>query len=325
MNNQKYILNFTNIGNSEEFSNATADELRVLIAITSGGLSPADTKTIADSIGCSAARAKAAVTLWLESGLLTEYDGESGIIEEHASTLRKGELSELTATESSVIIRDDGLAPLFNECARLLGRAALNRNEAGIITALTTEYALDEEYVLTLAAHLALKKKFTVAKLRDEAIRLCGKGFDTSLKLAKYIEEQEYLEGIEWEYRRLLGITGRIPSERECEFIRRWSSELGYSVESVKVAYDVCVMNLRKVSLPYMDKLLTAWHEAGCKTADECRAKQEADKVARAAERKTSTKKSTSRAEATTPKYGNFDVNEAFAAALNRSFGDDED
>lgn len=324
MNNPKYILNFANIGDSAEFHDATAEELRVLILITSGGISPTDTRQIAELAGCTAARAKAAVTLWLESDLLTEYDG-SGITEEHVSHLRRGELTELSAKESSDIIRDDQLAPLLDECARMLGRAALNRHEAGIITALTAEYTLNEEYILMLAAHLVAKKSFTVAKLRDEAIRLSAKGYDTAAKLEKYIKEQEYLEGVEWEYRRLLGITGRIPSERECEFIRRWSGELGYSVEAVKVAYDVCVMNLRKVSLPYMDRMLTAWHEAGCRTAAECRAKQEADKAARAAERRSPAKKGASRAEAPTPKYGDFDVNEAFAAALNRSFGNDDE
>ena len=166
-----------------------------------------------------------------------------------------------------------------------------------------------------------------LAELRDEAIKLNQRGFDTIEKLEKHIAEQEYLEGVEWEYRRLLGISGRLPSESECEYIKRWSHELDFSVEAVKVAYDVCVMNLRKVSLAYMDKLLTSWHEAGCKTAAECRSRHETDRIAYQAERSeksTAQKREKTKTTETTPRYGNFDVNEAFAAALSRSFGDDD-
>ena len=70
--------------------------------------------------------------------------------------------------------------------------------------------------------------------------------------------------------------------------------------------------------LRYMDAILTSWHEAGCKTLSECKAKIEADRVNRAAE-KSKRKQEKSRPE--TPRYGDFDVNEAFINAIDRSFG----
>ncbi len=327
MSKSHYIIVPERFCDCAELADATAEELRVLLALVNLDIDGSDTAKLARLARTSTARAKAAVTLWLESGVIAEYDGNTpAVTEEHESKVRRGELSELSATEASEIIHKDNLAPVLYECARLMGRAALNQSEAKMLTALMTEYSLTDEYVIVLAAHLAPKKRLTASRLRDEAIKLVGRGFDSVEKLEKYIKEQEYLEGVEWEYRRLLGITGRIPSERECEHIRRWSVELGYSVEVVKVAYDVCVMNLRKVSLPYMDKLLTAWHEAGCRTAEECKAKLEADRATmrcEKAEKQNARRKPLS--EAPTPRYGNFDVNEAFAAALSRSFGDDED
>ena len=328
MSKIRYIAVPERLRECAELADATAEELRVLLALITLDADPQDTEALAKTARTSVARAKAATTLWREAGVITEYDpSASAIEEEHGEVLRRGELTELSAEDTTRIIRRDSLAPVLYECARLMGRAALNQSEVKMLTALMTEYALTDEYVLTLAAHLAQKKRFTAAKLRDEAIKLNQRGYDTIDKLEKHIAEQEYLEGVEWEYRRLLGISGRLPSERECEYIKRWSGEFDFSVEVVKVAYDVCVINAHKVSLPYMDKLLTTWHEAGCRTAAECRSKYESDRVAYHAEKseKSGTpKRVKSKTAESTPRYGNFDVNEAFAAALSRSFGDDD-
>ena len=328
MSKIRYIAVPERLQTCAELSDATAEELRVLLALTTLDADPQDTAALASLARTSVARAKAAITLWREAGVITEYDSDTSTVEEeHGETLRRGQLTELTAEDTTRIIRRDSLAPVLAECAGLMGRAALNQSEVKMLTALMTEYALTDEYIITLAAHLAPKKRLTAAKLRDEAIKLNQRGFDTIEKLEKHIAEQEYLEGVEWEYRRLLGISGRLPSESECEYIKRWSHDFDFSVEAVKVAYDVCVMNLRKVSLPYMDKLLSAWHEAGCKTSAECKEKYEADRIAYQAEKNeksSSQKRAKTKTENSTPRYGNFDVNEAFAAALSRSFGDDD-
>ena len=330
MDRSVYIISADKLADSREFADASAEELRVLLSLIASGGSMSDVGRLADAAGVSVARTKAALTLWREAGIITE-DGEpdrgkTRITEEHGEILRRGELPEQDAEEVSRIIRERDLAPVINEFAKLMGRAALNQNETKTVAALVSEYSLTVEYLLTLAAHLSQKQKLSITRFRDEAIKLCGRGIDELSRLEKYVEEQEYLEGVEWEYRRLLNIGPRIPSETERELIRRWSVDFGFSIEVVNVAYDVCVMNLRKVNLPYMDKLLTAWHEAGCKTAAECKAKLESDRAERQAEReeKKSGAKKKPRSESSVPKYGNFDVNEAFAAALNRSFCDDD-
>ena len=64
-----------------------------------------------------------------------------------------------------------------------------------------------------------------------------------------------------------------------------------------------------------MDKILTAWHEAGCKTLAECVAHQGEQKST--AEEPKRAKKS----EAPKLRYGDFDIDDAFQKALNRSYG----
>ena len=68
--------------------------------------------------------------------------------------------------------------------------------------------------------------------------------------------------------------------------------------------------------------LLTAWFLAGCKTLSECKKKYADDEEAKKAEReaKTGTKKTKKEPE----RYGDFDANEAFLKALERSYGTDK-
>ena len=71
-----------------------------------------------------------------------------------------------------------------------------------------------------------------------------------------------------------------------------------------------------------MDKVLTHWHEVGCKTLDECIRLNEREHAQMDAERQAPKPPSIPRKKPT-PRYGDFDVNDAFEKALLRSYGED--
>ena len=192
------------------------------------------------------------------------------------------------------------------------------------ITALYTQYALSPEYIVTLAAYLAEGGKLTVRKLCNHAIRLAGTGCDTVEALESYIQNKSTESDTDWEFRRIFGIYNRNLSQSERSYFKKWSEEFGFSVAIVSEAYDRAVMNTQngRRYMQYMDTVLTAWFNAGCKTVAECIAQSEAEKPKAAS---TEPRRATSR-EAEKPRYGDFDVHEAFKLALERSYGtSDED
>ena len=70
-----------------------------------------------------------------------------------------------------------------------------------------------------------------------------------------------------------------------------------------------------------MDKVLTVWHEAGCKTVEECRALAASEKAKAEKDRADSqAARKKSKTEPEKPRYGDFDINDAFKAALERSY-----
>ena len=97
---------------------------------------------------------------------------------------------------------------------------------------------------------------------------------------------KENESGAEWEFKRLLGIYNRNLSKRERELINKWYYDFGFSDEIIGEAYDIMTMkDPSKISLPYMDKVLSHWNAEGCRTLDECKRLSEREKAAMEAEK----------------------------------------
>lgn len=320
----EYKFNAATLTASDAFTEASREELRVLLALIAGGGRVESENELARAASVSRGRASSSLVFWEESGVIAECDGTPTITEEFEERVELGKLNTGTAVSTAKSVRDNDLAALISECATLMQRPALNTEEIKIINALYTEYALDEEYIITLAAYVNDKGKLTATRLGTEAEKLVKRGVDTAEKLMSYIEEKASENADEWEFRHLLGIYNRTLTKSEQDYVKRWYGDFGYGEDIIGEAYDITVRNTSKLSLPYMDTLLTSWHDGGCKTLDECRAAVEKDRVARVVEEKQKTPPKMPRTPKTTPRYGNFDPLEAFEAALKRSYGDEK-
>lgn len=312
------------IGNAA-FSEASKEELRVLLALTELSGKVSSIAALSEAAMISPARCKAALAFWEESGVISQDDGEPKITDEFEDRLTRGEIDEVPATEVADSIRNEHLAAMIDECAGLMNQACLSNGDVKNLTALYTQYSLCPQYIVTLAAHIVSRGELTVRRLCNEAIKLQGKGVDTVEALEAYLTELEQSSGAEWEFRRVLGIYGRNLSASERSYFKKWSESFGYSVGIVSEAYDIAVLNTKHGDLRYMDKVLTAWHEAGCKTVSDCRQRIEEEKAKKQVEAKATVTKKRPKATAETPRYGNFDINEAFNNAVARSFTDDND
>ena len=304
-----------NILENPAFLEASREELRVLIALLANDGITAD--EIALLCGISRARASSAMMFWREIEA-SQNSRTPSITEEFEERIRRGELEEETSKKVATDIRDYELKSIIEECAHLMSKAVLSSAEIKKIAALRTQYALSDEYILVLAAHLADKNKLTITRLVDEALKLVGKEIDTAEALEAHIKIRESENGILRELKNVLSIGGRNLSPREKELLTKWSKDYGYFTEIVTFAYNICVDNTAHVSLSYIDRVLTTWYEAGCRTISECRKKSEEIKFdfSKKREKKDGVKKTAEK-----PRYGDFDVKDAFKRALERSYG----
>ena len=319
---KEYKVSPLSVTSSPIFAEATKEELRVLLALIECGGS-GDIETLASSARVSVARCRSALTLWEEAGVITERKDDTPIItEEFSERLSKGEIDEKPSVEVADSIRDGDLKSAIDELTMLMEIGTMPTADVKNITALYTQYALSPEYIVTLAAYLAEGGKLTARKLCNHAIRLSESGCDSVEALEAYIQNKSTESDTDWEFRRIFGIYNRNLSQSERSYFKKWSEEFGFSVAIVSEAYDRAVMNTQngRRYMQYMDAVLTSWYNAGCKTVAECVAQSEIDKPKAPAE-----PRKASRSEAEKPRYGDFDVHEAFKLALERSYGADAD
>ncbi len=333
----KYIITPLSVSNKEAFTEASREELRVLIALIECDGIFDSAEALAKRASVSKTRCSSALVLWEESEVIkksAESDGavsaSVSITEEFEDRLRKGEIAPEDAADVAKTIRDNSLRDMISEISAIMKRSALNTEEIKSITALYMQYALSEEYIITLASFLAKEGRLTATKLVNKAIALTEKEIDTLSSLVEYISNSESYSEAERLFRSIFGIYGRAVSKSEKEYFRKWSKDYGYYADIVGEAYDIAVSSVSRGYAKYADRLLTRWHEAGCKTLEECRSTYEKDSAEKRAEfeaKRTSSHgaKSSKAEQKEKPRYGDFDVNEAFLAALERSYADDDD
>ena len=332
---------------AESFSEATADELRVLVVLMESEGESLTYKEIAARASVSAARAKSATALWRADGVLDKAPkvdvidvspatvaataitagnstnkNNDNVKDEFAERF-SSDMYEERSVETAKTIRDGELAQLLEDCAMLLDKPALSTEEVKKITSVYSQLSLSAEYISTLALHLAQSGKLTAVNLAKRAEALAERGVDSLEALCLYIEDEKSENGTDKEFRRLFGIWNRKLSKAEREYFKKWSEDYGYSTEIVGEAYGIMTANNASggVSLKYIDTILTHWHEAGCKTVAQCRAEEERSRAEKA--EKNGGKIGRKKPEAK-PKFVDFDVEDAFQRALQRSYGNGE-
>jgi len=298
------------------YKDATAEELRVLLALITFGGRCDSKEALSKASSVSKPRVASSLSFWEEEGVIelsTEEDA-TVIYEFPERVLHEG-IDEEASEKVADTIRNEKLAELIQECARLMGRPSLSSQEIKHIAAIYDQYSVTPEYILMLASHLLTKGRLTTKKLADTASRLVHQQIDNEEALEVYITNNEKRPSYVWELCRVIGIYERRLTKREEEYFKKWVEEYGFSTVIIGEAYELSVDNTGKKSYAYMEKVLKSWHEAGCKTLEDCRnAPVPKGKGGR-------TKKET---QATTPKYAEFDSEDALLKALERSYGDEK-
>ena len=321
MSEYTFKVNLDGITALDCFNEASKDELKVLLAIKSLEDEPFSAESLSAALGLSAARIKAAITLFEESSVLIKRD--DGILAEveYEFEQKKEPKTNDSRTAASSLRKSD-LQDLIPDMENLLEKTLVVR-EIERINSLVIDKGLSPEYILTLSSYLKTKRNpLTVEAIVREANKLVGKNIDNLEELEIYVKEKEAEVAGEMEMRRLLGIHSRALAPSERGFFKKWLHDFGYSSVIIGEAYDITVSATGKLSMSYMDSILTGWHEAGCRTLDECRARVNIRKQERTKKANNSSQKSKKSTEAETPKYADFNSEDALMRALERSYGE---
>lgn len=213
-------------------------------------------------------RIEEAVFYWIRRGVLIEA-------ERSAQTGGVPVLSGRSASMSSQPRKDTPpeLSYLLECTETLIGRTISPAEYKTIIHIL--EYLKMPADVILMAIDYC----FTAGKMNARYLeKVCAAWTDNGIVTHELAEE--YLTFLKQErsnetaVKKLLGIENRALSEKERSFVRKWFEEYHFSLEMISAAYERMIKWIGKLSFPYMDKILSSWHEQGFTNADETKAEK---------------------------------------------------
>ena len=324
-----YKVNTGAILPSELLLEATKEELRILTYIIASEGMALDSDDIREYCRVSAARVASSISLWSGAGVIEAVSADDAPTISYEFPDRDTcDVIEMTSEEIAREIRDGDLCEVIEEIAELCGKPTLNEGEIKSVTNLHAQYGLSVEYIRVLANYMhSTSQKFSVYKLSEKAKRLERDNIVDVEVLEKYIEDKTSSASLEYAFKSIFGgsIWSRKLTITEKKYAKRWIEEFGYDTAIIDMARDRAISGTGDANLRYMDKCLTAWHDAGCKTVEEIEAHIEKSAMERAAgEPKPRAKRQTKKPETDTPLYGDFTTEDALMRALERSYGKDD-
>jgi len=307
---------------SDAFFHASEEELRVLalIAMSAEPLSAEDLAERAKL--ASLGDAKDALAFWRGAGLIKtdvkrrEAEASSADAPAKKAPVRSADaLPTYTGKELSAMITRDNLAAFIEACQEVYGKV-LSTTDINVLVGIREELHYDCETIYLMLSYYGKKATRPMRYIEKVAFSLYDRGILSFDEVEAHIEKKRRAETREGELRRLLGMGDRALTSKEEEAFIRWCEEYNYDAAIIKLAYELAVSATGKASVAYMDKIITRWNTAGCKTAADVNAlteKERADKSAK--------KNAKDAGTAEKEEMRSFDPDDFFAHALDRSYG----
>ncbi len=171
---------------------------------------------------------------------------------------------------------DTSFRALYGEVQRLLGRS-MNTEELKILLGFVRYLGLPNEVISILVSYCRDRARQkgnlrnpSLRAIEKEAYRWAEQGIDTLEEAAAHIHTQNVRSSRLSHLMGLLQIRGRNLTAAEERYAQSWL-DMGLTDEIVSLAYERTCINTGGLNWPYMNKILTSWHQAGLTTADQVR------------------------------------------------------
>ena len=249
---------------------ATGAQIKVMLCLIRFEGMPLTEEAIAKHCHLDISDVQGAIKYWVEQKMLTRRGSTLCL---HApETVQQAELPKYTADEIIAKTETDNSFKQLVEAAQGVLGKIFNHNDLNVLCGIYDNLGFSDDLVMQLLGFCAGNGKKSFRYIEKVAIDWHDRGIDTFEKADAYIR---HLESIAKEERRvasMFGIEGRALSKKEHEFIAVWREQLGLHLELIEQAYNICVDKKGKLSFPYINGILTDWHQKGYKTVEDVEA-----------------------------------------------------
>jgi len=168
---------------------------------------------------------------------------------------------------TEIIAGDQELSDMFMLSQEILGKT-ITEKDMETLYWFYSELKMPPEVILLLLEYCVSKGKNRMNYIEKVAVSWNEMGLNNSESVAIYLQSEEKKTGFLYSIRKIMGISDRNLSQIEEKYLFKWHDEYSMSEEMIAFAYETCIINTAKLSFPYMDKIITRWHDAGISTID---------------------------------------------------------
>ncbi len=133
--------------------------------------------------------------------------------------------------------------------------------DVNILFSLYDWLKLPVEVIVMLFEYCTDKGKLNMRYIESTALRWVEQGLRTTEQVDEYCRREEEQKKHYAQFQKATGISGRTLSQTEKKYIDTWTEQFRFSMEMILLAYEQTVMNTGQISMPYMNKILTTWHQ----------------------------------------------------------------
>lgn len=244
--------------------------LLYLYVLRTGGL--ASLTQAAKAFGRTEGEISASMALLSRLGLL-QYD-------EDLKPLRKEEPPEYTAEDIKRELDNGSVFYLLvQESQKSLGKI-FSSDDLIKLFGLYDSLGLPPEVILHLITYCIDENQRRYGPSRMPTMRYIEKtaytwereGIFTLEQAEQYIKTLEAKRSLHSEIKRILQIKDRELAASEKKYLDAWLA-LGFSSETIEIAYDKTVLKTGRLAWSYMDSIIKSWHAKGLHTTDEIQQK----------------------------------------------------
>lgn len=153
---------------------------------------------------------------------------------------------------------------LFSEAERLLEKPLTPSEMSGLV--LLVDWAgLTVDLVLMLLGYCRDVGKTNFRYIERVGLDWADSGIDTHEKAEAFIRTHVERHARQSQVQAAFGIGGRSLTAKERSYIESWYADYGFDVRMIRLAYERTIDRTGKLSFPYVNSILKAWHEKGYK------------------------------------------------------------
>lgn len=184
---------------------------------------------------------------------------------------------EYTRADLARAMEGREFAALTGAVEEKLGKK-LTTPDLGLLLGLYDDLGLPADVIFLLvgfcversAAQYGPGRRPTMRQIEREGYTWARLGLMTQEAASAHIRRQAEARRQLPRMMRLLGLGDRKPAPSEEKYLTAWI-DMGFQPEAVELAYDKTVLKCKELKWPYMNRILTSWHQKGLHTLEEIR------------------------------------------------------